>query len=92
MGHDEWGAHHDGEILIVNTVVVDGRFQQMRVLLEPAVSSICAVNNAGACGSHPRHPGPLTHHLGKLTGGASIVTIERLREGDINAIYSKEEF
>ena len=45
----------------------------MRVLLEPAVSSICAVNNAGACGSHPRHPGPLTHHLGKLTGGASIM-------------------
>ena len=29
------GTYHDGNVLVVDTVVVDGRLEEMRVLLEP---------------------------------------------------------
>lgn len=58
-------AHHDGEILIVDAVVVDGWFEEMGILLEPWLS---------LAGSAPHAPRTLlAYHFGRLTGAESIV-------------------
>lgn len=61
-------AHHDGEVLIVDAVVVDGRFQEMGVLLEPWLLL------AGPTPHIPHIPGTLlAYHFGRLTGEESIL-------------------
>lgn len=54
-------AYHDGEVFVVDAVVVDGGLEHVRVFGEP-------VGELGL-----RSGEAWTYHLGRLTGGPSIL-------------------
>lgn len=47
LGERGWGlVYHDGEVFIVDAVVVDWRFEEVGVLLQPSVGvSWCCANS-----------------------------------------------
>lgn len=64
-GEDTWRTYHDGEVIVVDAVVVDGGLQQVRVLFEPGWQlGGCLKRNMALA---------LTHHLGRLMGFESIL-------------------
>ena len=62
--------YHDGEVFVPDAVVVDGRLEEMGVLLEPGQgtwSSVREFDYPGGWGS--------TNHLGRLTGEVSMADL-----------------
>lgn len=72
------GTHHDGKVIIVDAVVVDGGLEEVRVFREPEPGLARDGNpqTQPCCASH--RP---TYHLGRFTGEGSILAWDFIEEG-----------